>query len=124
MTIVGVIKDVSGAPTEDKRNLAVVFSSLAQKKFCEVSDENMRLQLIVRTTEQPERIQAPIRAAVRTLDAAQPEPTFTTVERALAETVAPRKFTLVLLGMFAVLDAWLPARRASRVDPILALRAD
>ena len=96
-TIVGVIKDVSGAPTDDKRNLAVIYRPLAQR------NGNTFLQLIVRTTDRPERIQAPIRAAVQALDAAQPDPEFTTVERALAETVAPRRFTLVLLVVFAAL---------------------
>jgi putative ABC transport system permease protein len=63
--------------------------------------------MIVRTTNEPERIQAPIRSAVREIDPAQPEPVFTIVERALAETVAPRKYTLVLLGVFAFLAATL-----------------
>jgi putative ABC transport system permease protein len=100
-TVIGVIKDVAAAPTEDKRNLAVVYTPLAQRSG------NTFLQLIVRTADQPERIQVPIRAAVQVLDPAQPAPEFTTVERTLAETVAPRKFTLVLLGVFALLAATL-----------------
>jgi ABC-type antimicrobial peptide transport system permease subunit len=100
-TIVGVIKDVASGPTEDKRDLAVVYTSLAQKQA------HSELRLIVRTTDQPERIQAPIRAAVQALDAAQPPPDFTTVERTLAEVVAPRRFTLVVLGAFAALAASL-----------------
>src|SRR5262247_3267040 len=104
--IVGVIKDIAGAPTEDKRNLAVVYTPLAQHRR-EFAGDNPAMHLIVRTTNEPERIQAPIRSAVRELDPAQPEPVFTTVERALAETVAPRKYTLVLLGVFAFLAATL-----------------
>ncbi len=104
--IVGVIKDMAGAPTEDKRNLAVVYTPLAQHRR-EFAGDNPEMHLIVRTTNEPERIQAPIRSAVRELDPAQPEPVFTTVERALAETVAPRKYTLVLLGVFAFLAATL-----------------
>jgi putative ABC transport system permease protein len=104
--IVGVIKDIAGAPTEDKRNLAVVYTPLAQHRR-EFAGDNPPMHLIVRTTNEPERIQAPIRSAVRELDPAQPEPVFTIVERALAETVAPRKYTLVLLGVFAFLAATL-----------------
>jgi putative ABC transport system permease protein len=79
----------------------MIFRPLAQQQ------SHTFLQLIVRTTDQPERIQGPIRAAVQSLDPAQAAPTFTTVERALAETVAPRRFTLVLLGVFALLAAAL-----------------
>src|SRR5262245_43942286 len=104
--IVGVIKDIAGAPTEDKRLLAVLYTPIAQYRR-EFADDNPPMHLIVRTTSEPERIQAPIRSAVRELDPAQPEPVFTTVERALAETVAPRKYTLVLLGVFAFLAATL-----------------
>jgi len=104
--IVGVIKDIAGAPTEDKRNLAVLYTPIAQYRRHYAGD-NPPMHLIVRTTSEPEWIQAPIRNAVRELDHAQPEPLFTTVERALAETVAPRKYTLVLLGVFAFLAATL-----------------
>src|SRR5262245_19890154 len=104
--IVGVIKDIAGAPTEDKRKLAVLYTPIAQYRR-EFAGDNPPMHLIVRTTNEPERIQAPIRSAVRELDPAQPEPVFTTVERALAETVAPRKYTLVLLGVFAFLAATL-----------------
>jgi putative ABC transport system permease protein len=100
-TIVGVIKDLTGAPTLDKRELAMVFRPLAQQQ------NHTFLRLIVRTTDAPERIQAPIRAAVRALDPVQPEAEFTTVEHELAETVAPRRFTLILLGVFALLAASL-----------------
>jgi len=104
--IVGVIKDIAGAPTEDKRKLAVLYTPIAQYRR-QFAGDNPPMHLIVRTTNEPERIQAPIRSAVRELDPAQPEPVFTTVERALAETVAPRKYTLVLLGVFAFLAATL-----------------
>src|SRR5215468_8705661 len=46
--IVGVIKDIAGAPTEDKRNLAVVYTPLAQHRR-EFAGDNPAMHLIVRT---------------------------------------------------------------------------
>ena len=60
-------------------------------------------QLIIRTTGQPEQLQEPIRQAVKALDPVQPPPEFTVMERSLDQRVAPRRFTLVLLGTFAAL---------------------
>ena len=40
-----------------------------------------------------------IRAEFKTLEALSPPPKFSTMEQALAERIAPRKFTLVLLAV-------------------------
>ena len=41
-------------------------------------------------------------------------------------TIDPVTFSLVplLMALVAVVAAWVPARRAARVDPIVALRAE
>src|SRR5262247_1363792 len=44
---------------------------------------------------------------MQSMDAALAPPQFTPMEESLAEVVAPRKFTLVLLGVFAFLAATL-----------------
>jgi len=100
-TIVGVIKDIA-RPARDGKRYPLVFRPLAQRSEDDDFGQTHR-DLTVRTTGEPERLEAAIRATIESMDSAQPPPTFTTMERALAEVVAPRKFTLVLLGAFAAL---------------------
>jgi predicted permease len=95
-TIVGVVKDILQENMDGER-APLAFFPLAQRRG------GLWRQLIIRTTSDPDQLQAPIRQAVHALDAAQPPPEFTTMESALAERVAPRRFTLVLLAAFALL---------------------
>ena len=67
------------------------------------------MTVLARTAGAPEQLANPIRQIVRSLDAAQPAPTFTTMEDALSDAVAPLRFTFVLLGIFASVAAILAA---------------
>ena len=67
------------------------------------------MTLLARSAGAPELLENPIRQIVRSLDAGQPAPTFTTMEDALSEAVAPLHFTFVLLGIFASVAAILAA---------------
>ena len=96
-TIVGVMKDIAQEATDGMR-FPLVFFPLAQMR-----GEGRFRQIIVRTAGEPEKLQAAIRQVMQSIDPGQPPPTFTTMERALAAVVAPRRFTLVLLGAFAAL---------------------
>jgi len=68
-----------------------------------------RMTVLARASGTPELLEGPIRQIVWSLDPAQPAPTFTTMEDALADTVAPLHFSVVLLGIFASLAAVLAA---------------
>jgi putative ABC transport system permease protein len=106
VTIVGVVKEMvqEAAVAEKEGKIPLVFTPMAQI----VHQHWMRKQftrhasLLVRANELAP-IQALVRDEVKALDATQPEPSFSSMERALDERVAPRKFVLVLLVAFAAL---------------------
>jgi len=90
MTIVAVVKEMVQEAT-DREQYPLRFVPMAQKPELQFATS------LVRTAVEPAQIQARIRDAVKELDAAQPEPEFSSMQRALDERVAPRKFVLVLL---------------------------
>lgn len=59
------------------------------------------LTLAVRTTGDPTRLVGPIRAAVRSLDPDQPIAQIATLEQLMEDAVGQRRFSTVLLGLFA-----------------------
>jgi putative ABC transport system permease protein len=102
VTIVGVMKDMIplGATSE---SAPFVFLPVQQ------NGGSGQMTILVRSAGQLGILETPIRKIVTSLDAAQPAPTFTSLDDALAESVAPLHFSTVLLGIFASIAAILAA---------------
>jgi predicted permease len=67
------------------------------------------LDIVIRATGDPLPLLPQVRAAVRTIDPEQPIAEVRTLEQAFGETVAPRRFLMVLLSIFGIAACALAA---------------
>lgn len=94
VTIVGVVADASdqGPGAEIP---ALIYEPAAQIRFVPM------MHLVVRAPGDPLLITAAVREQVRAVDRDQPIYNVKTMEEKLAVTIAPRRFTVILLSAFA-----------------------
>ncbi len=99
--VVGVVGDVRYIGL-DREPAPVVFTSIEQFPAS-------ALTLAVRTRIAPESLIGAIRAEVQNLDQEQPIYHVATMEQRVADSVGPRRFDALLLGLFAAIAASLAA---------------
>jgi putative ABC transport system permease protein len=104
-TIVGVVADVKGRSLNEDPP-ALVYAPLSQYRREGWSNA---LMLAVQTTTPPETVVSAIREQVRQLDPDQPITNVRTMDDLLSRALSSAKFSLWLLGLFAVLGLLLAA---------------
>jgi putative ABC transport system permease protein len=99
--IVGVVADVKHSALDEEAK-PEIYMTMAQAPWPFMS-------LAVRTSGDPMQMLAQVREQVLAVDKDQPVTNIRTMERLMARSVAPRRFNLLLLGMFALVGLALAA---------------
>jgi predicted permease len=101
LTIVGVVRDVKSARL-DQPPPPQIYRSVWQLS-------NLALTLVVRTTQDPAALGESIRREVRAVDPNEPVFSVRTMDAVVAAAFAQRRFTMVLLALFAATALLLSA---------------
>ena len=101
LTIVGVVRDVKSARLE-AGPAALMYRSVFQLS-------NLNLTLVVRTKNDPAMLAESIRREVRAVDPNEPVFAVRTMDAVVASAMAERRFTMVLLALFAATALLLSA---------------
>jgi len=94
LTIVGVVRDVKSARL-DAGAAPLLYRSVLQTS-------NLNLTLVARTSHDPSMLAESIRREVRAVDPNEPVFSVRTMEAVVASALAERRFTMLLLALFAV----------------------
>ena len=106
--VVGVVRHARHYGLDEEAR-AEIYRPWLQMNSRSAADFARAMDLIVKTSNEPESIVAAIKREVQALDPEQPLGNVRTLESLLAESVAPRRFSLLLLGIFAFVALLLGA---------------
>jgi ABC-type antimicrobial peptide transport system permease subunit len=95
MTIVGIVGDIRQYGLDQPSNMEAYFPQAQNMDF--------GFNLALRTTGDPRRMEETVRQAFLSVDNTQPVFHVRPLESYIAESLAARRFTLMLLGLFGVL---------------------
>jgi putative ABC transport system permease protein len=99
--VVGVVGDV--------RHRGLDVETRPEMFFPHLQTPSRQMTLVARASGDPEALAAPLRERVRELDRDQPVGNVKTMETWVSESVASRRFSVLLLGVFAAVAAGLAA---------------
>jgi putative ABC transport system permease protein len=108
--IVGVVRHVEHSGLEGQTaNTAEFYFNFDQTPVASLTRYVRRLNVLVRTTVEPLSIAGPVRNQISALDKDQAVFNVRTMEQALAQSVEARRFSMILLAVFALLALTLAA---------------
>ena len=101
MTVVGIVDDTraSGLDAEVLPYLYIPFSQSATEEFA----------LVVRSASDPARLAAAVKSEIWRMDKEQPVTHVAVMRQLVADSIAPRRFEAVLMGLFAAFALLLAA---------------
>ncbi|HKP85379.1 MAG TPA: ABC transporter permease [Blastocatellia bacterium] len=100
--IVGVVRHVRQVSLEEEGRPGI-YRPWLQINPRWLADFTRAMDLIVKTSDAPESFVAAIKQEVQTVDKDEPLGNVGTLESFVNESLAPRRFTLLLLGLFALI---------------------
>jgi putative ABC transport system permease protein len=101
-TIVGIVADLKYTKL-DADPAPEVYVPYRQLPLLQSSD------VVIRTTGDPRAVAPDLRRRIADIDRAQPVVEVTTLDQKLADSIAPRRFNMMLLGIFAGIAVLLAA---------------
>ncbi|HEX5483915.1 MAG TPA: ABC transporter permease [Terriglobia bacterium] len=101
MRVVGVVSSMRSGALQQEPGPEMFIPYLQQPSF--------RMTFVLRTDRDPSGLATPLRNAVQQIDKDQPLFDVTTMEKVIANATAPRRFKMLLLGVFALLALGLAA---------------
>jgi predicted permease len=108
--IIGVVRHVEHSSLEGRTtNTAEFYFNFDQFPLATLPRYVRRVNLLVRTTVEPLSLAGPVRNQIAALDKDQAVFNVRTMEQALAQSVAARRFSMILLAVFALLALTLAA---------------
>jgi predicted permease len=108
--IVGVVRHVEHSNLEGRTaNVAEFYFNFDQTPLATLPRYVRRVNLLVRTTVEPLSLAGPVRNQISAIDKDQAVFNVRSMEQALADSVAARRFSMILLAVFALLALTLAA---------------
>ena len=99
--VVGVVADTRDSALEQEPVPEIYVPYLQQPSFS--------MSFVLRTTDSPQALVRPVREAIEGIDMNQPLSEAMTLDEVIASSMAPRRFQMLLLGLFALLALFLAA---------------
>jgi len=107
--IVGVVRHIKHYGREEREGRPEIYRLWSQMGEGWVAKRMSAMNLVVKTAADPLGLVAPIKREIQAIDNDQPIGAVRTMASYLDESVATRRFTLLLLGLFALLALLLGA---------------